>query len=85
MMGPITIQMRPGSAGTQAEVNGQLTSAATPEVLETGGKPGLTIGHEEVGGLGEGAVSCQGGGADPQAVVSRLHEGQFCPARLLVG
>lgn len=43
MMGPITIQTRPGSAGTQAEVKRQLTAAAAPEPeperQETGGKP----------------------------------------------
>lgn len=34
----------------------------------------LTIGHEEVSGFCKRAISCQGGGADPHAVVSRLHK-----------
>lgn len=33
--------------------------------------------HEEVNSFGERAVSSQGRGADPHAVVSGLHEGEF--------
>lgn len=34
----------------------------------------LTVGHEEVSGFCERAISCQGGSTDPHAVVSRLHK-----------
>ncbi|KAF3834783.1 hypothetical protein F7725_027341 [Dissostichus mawsoni] len=45
---------------------------------------GLTVGHEEVGGLSEGPVPCQRGGADPHAVVPRLNQRQLRPAGLQV-
>lgn len=88
MIGPITIQTRPGSAGRRAEVYPQFTPDATPHVREkseAGATRGLTVGHEEVGDLCEGAVSSQRGSTDPHAVVSGLHQGQFCPACFLVG
>lgn len=49
MTGPITIQIRPGSAGTQAEVNHQFTSAGTPDVQEIvrGGTPALRLGMKK--------------------------------------
>lgn len=45
----------------------------------------LTIGHEEVCGFCKGAISCQGGGTDPHAVVSRLHEWKLCATCFQVG
>lgn len=38
------------------------------------------ISHVEVGGLCPGAVPCQGGGADPHAVVARLEPPELAAA-----
>lgn len=46
---------------------------------------GLTVGHEEVRGFSERAVSCQGRGTNPHAVVPMVHQRQLRAARLEVG
>lgn len=65
MTGPITIQIKPGSAVVNEKLVRQFAVPANdclPSVLRNrlGGNVtrGLTIWHEEVSGFSEGAVSC---------------------------